>query len=589
MRSTLSITSTALVLLVLSRASDAQVSRGGIPQGRLQPFAAAAPMRAVAAPDVARLMAEDEARNHRPMRYGALIPLDADVEDGAWTTLADGRRTWRLLVAAPGARTLAVDFATFDLPAGAEMFVYGTQVDTVLGAYTGLNQHADGGFVFQPFPGDELVLEVTVPAGAADPVLVTRALIWDYRGVLDYVSTASGGSVGGSGSGTGCLIDVNCPEGAGLDPQKRATVRTFSGGGLCSGALINDAQGSQAGFVLTADHCQQGTSTVFMFRNERPGCDSGTAPIDMTVSGCTVIASSSSVDSRLLRITSPIPIAYQPYYAGWNRTASNATFAYAMGHPGGGPKKISIDANGTTSSTTDWVVFWNQGVLEGGSSGGPLFDQDGRVKGPACCVVSFTCGQQTAFFGQFRQFWNVAGVSAALDPLGANPTIVNGLDPLILPAVPFCFGDGTGTACPCGNSSVVGNQEGCLNGFGIGGKLVATGAASVGNDTFELHGSRMPNGPALYYQGTIQTGGGAGAVFGDGKRCASGTVIRFDTQFNVGGASQYPGLTDLAISVKGMDVAGSSRTYQCWYRDAQTFCTTFTYNLTNGVAVTWGP
>ncbi len=34
---------------------------------------------------------------------------------------------------------------------------------------------------------------------------------------------------------------------------------------------------------------------------------------------------------------------------------------------------------------------------------------------------------------------------------------------------------------------------------------------------------------------------------------------------------------------------GDLKHYQCWYRDAATFCTTSTFNLSNGLSLTWGP
>ena len=39
----------------------------------------------------------------------------------------------------------------------------------------------------------------------------------------------------------------------------------------------------------------------------------------------------------------------------------------------------------------------------------------------------------------------------------------------------------------------------------------------------------------------------------------------------------------------GLVVAGDTRDYQAWYRDAVVFCTSSTYNLTNAVEVTWVP
>ncbi len=157
------------------------------------------------------------------------------------------------------------------------------------------------------------------------------------------------------------------------------------------------------------------------------------------------------------------------------------------------------------------------------------------------------------------------------------------------PGISFCPGDGSGTACPCGNNAVAGTGTGCLSSLGVGGLLAATGGASVANDTVSLNGSQMPaTGSCLYFQGTTQLAGGAGAAFGDGLRCAGGTVVRLGTKTNVGGASAYPG-GGTSVSVKGGVAAGNVRQYQCWYRNAAVFCTSSTFNLTNGIQITWAP
>ncbi|MEQ1730011.1 MAG: hypothetical protein ABL982_16720 [Vicinamibacterales bacterium] len=156
-------------------------------------------------------------------------------------------------------------------------------------------------------------------------------------------------------------------------------------------------------------------------------------------------------------------------------------------------------------------------------------------------------------------------------------------------ATPFCFGDGSGAPCPCANNSAVGAQVGCLNSLGTGGQLRALGNGSIAADTVVLAGSMMPSSSALYFQGTSQLAGGAGSAFGDGLRCARGTVIRLGTKSNVAGASQYPVGADLSVSVRGTVSAGDTRSYQVWYRNAAAFCTTSTFNMTNGVLLTWNP
>ncbi len=155
----------------------------------------------------------------------------------------------------------------------------------------------------------------------------------------------------------------------------------------------------------------------------------------------------------------------------------------------------------------------------------------------------------------------------------------------------YCAGDGTGTACPCGNNSPVGQGRGCLNSTGVGAQLTATGNASIASDTLVLHGAGMPMASTgLFFQGTAQTSGGAGAAFGDGLRCAGGTVVRLATKPIAAGASAYPAAGDPAVSVKGgVTSAASTRGYQFWYRNSAAFCTASTFNLTNGLWLTWLP
>jgi hypothetical protein len=151
---------------------------------------------------------------------------------------------------------------------------------------------------------------------------------------------------------------------------------------------------------------------------------------------------------------------------------------------------------------------------------------------------------------------------------------------------PFCFGDGSGTACPCGNNGAVG--MGCASSINAnGGRLTGGGIASLAGDSVTLYGSGMPNSSALYFQGTVQLNGGLGSPFGDGLRCASGTVIRLGTKSNVTGASQYPAVGDPSVSVRGLVGASGTRTYQVWYRNAAAFCTAATYNLSNGIEIPW--
>jgi hypothetical protein len=163
------------------------------------------------------------------------------------------------------------------------------------------------------------------------------------------------------------------------------------------------------------------------------------------------------------------------------------------------------------------------------------------------------------------------------------------LDPSCPEPIAFCFGDGSGTACPCGNPGASGN--GCATSFdSSGARLSASGIASLSADTLVLSANGLSPTPAMFFQGTQRQNGGAGSVFGDGLRCAGGTIIRLGAMPTVGGASQYPGTASDPVSVRGqIAFSGVLRTYQGWYRNAAAFCTPATFNLTNGVEIRWAP
>jgi hypothetical protein len=155
------------------------------------------------------------------------------------------------------------------------------------------------------------------------------------------------------------------------------------------------------------------------------------------------------------------------------------------------------------------------------------------------------------------------------------------------PGVPFCFGDW----CPCTNNGSNGN--GCATSFNpAGGNLTSSGTASVSGDSVVLSASGLSNSVITFFQGTATAFDQIyGAMsFGDGRRCVAGSVIRLKSVDAPGGVAQYPNPGDLSVSVRGaIPATGGARSYQVWYRNAADFCTISTFNLTNGLMMTWQP
>jgi hypothetical protein len=157
------------------------------------------------------------------------------------------------------------------------------------------------------------------------------------------------------------------------------------------------------------------------------------------------------------------------------------------------------------------------------------------------------------------------------------------------PAVgmPFCFGDGSGTACPCGNESASGAGQGCANSTGMGAMLSAVGSNSAGSDDLVFDCATMqPGQPALLFAGLNAVSGGMGAAFGDGLRCAGGSVVRLGVKIPnaQGDASWGPGL-----GATGGWGAGDTRRFQSWYRNPTGSPCGFNFNLSNGFEVTFVP
>jgi len=152
-------------------------------------------------------------------------------------------------------------------------------------------------------------------------------------------------------------------------------------------------------------------------------------------------------------------------------------------------------------------------------------------------------------------------------------------------AMAYCFGDGSGAACPCSNNGAPG--EGCANSAGGGAVLSASGSASVALDDAVFHGANLlPGQAALLFSGNTQVNGGLGAPFGDGLRCAGGPVRRLGVQLpDSNGDAQWGGGF---AALEGW-TSGTTRTFQVWYRDSVSSPCGNSFNVSNGLSVTYTP
>jgi len=396
------------------------------------------PLSTIALPsfDVNQFLIEDDnemrSGDTKPYRFANPISVNFNMNNsGIWTELEDGSMVWRLKIESLGAFSLNIIYDIFDIPDGAEFFAYSDDKEMVLGAFTSFNHKPHGGFSTAPIKGDKIILEYNQPSNASfDGNISISTIAHDYRNV--FFNEERG--YGDSGS---CNNNVACSIGDDWQDEIRSVAMILTSGGsrLCTGSLINNATQDLSPYFLTANHCLGGNNSwIFMFNYESPQCSNQNGPTNMTVSGSSLLASSSTSDVALLLLNETPPQDYNVHYAGWDVSGSTPSTPVGIHHPSGDIKKISFDYDNASNSGNYWDVdSWDDGTTEPGSSGSPLFDGEthriiGQLYGGVASCTNF--GYDT--YGKTSVSWNL-GLSDYLDPNNTGLSYIDGIDAIDLP------------------------------------------------------------------------------------------------------------------------------------------------------------
>ncbi len=156
-------------------------------------------------------------------------------------------------------------------------------------------------------------------------------------------------------------------------------------------------------------------------------------------------------------------------------------------------------------------------------------------------------------------------------------------------AIAQCLGDGTYRPCPCGNQG--GPGRGCASSFNpLGAGIVASGVPTVSADSLVLTAEGMSDAAATIFQGADYQFWPGQNFGGDGLTCMQGPLRRIATVPATNGAIAYPTAGAPLISVRGgLSGLGGTRYYAARYRNALSFCTANTFNVTHSLAVVWRP
>lgn len=328
-------------------------------------------------------------------------------------TLPDGTKVWRLGIRSKGALSLNVLFTEYELPEGAQLFLYNADQTQILGAFNHLNNSDLHILPVAPVRGEELIIEYQEPARAAFPGRLTVGEVnHGYRNLR-------GDEPRPDQSAFACMPALACYPDETMPAAEwgRSVVMMLIDGSIaCTGVLVNNTASDGKPYLLTASHClnrqfqiknpdyaQVAGSIVCFFNYDSPLCEPilrGTE--EMSVASARYVAVNEQSDMALLELAETPPIYYRPYYAGWNAASFGAAPYAGIHHPGGSVKRINL-ADGEISlasfrtSNADFyenahihIPAWTAGCTAAGSSGSPLFNAAGEIIG-ALSGGSSTC------------------------------------------------------------------------------------------------------------------------------------------------------------------------------------------------------
>lgn len=395
--------------------------------------------------DPRSLLAEDAARaksvrGPQPLRFAVDAGVSYDTGgSGTWHKLPDGL-LWRLRIHTPGATNHNIGFTRYDMTPGAKLWIYDPAGKHVEGAYTAKDRSQHGRLWTPMIEGDEIVVELFVPNGAAQPKLTLGSVNQGYR---DF--TAKNWDKQGS-----CNNDVICPVSAGWGLPINTVARyMINGSSLCSGQLMNNTAYDFRPYFLSANHCGVSTANddtlVFYWQFHSPTCGAlsgGSLAINQT--GATFRAAYAPSDFLLVELNASPVAGSNARYSGWDISGVAPAATVGIHHPSGDEKAISFNNNAVTStaylsntvnaSANHWRVdAWEDGTTEPGSSGSCLWGASskrciGQLHGgyAACSAPA-----DSDWYGKLSVSWNGGGTSSTrlkdwLDPLNTGVMGIDG-------------------------------------------------------------------------------------------------------------------------------------------------------------------
>ncbi|MFL6193718.1 MAG: trypsin-like peptidase domain-containing protein [Thermoanaerobaculia bacterium] len=344
----------------------------------------------------------------------ALGKREGALKLGAARGTGDAGFVWTAEVKAPGATALRLHITDFDLPEGAELYVY-NMAGMAFGPYTGRGPLGTGDLHTNTVYGDRLLVQLTSPAGERAPrltvaeagVMGARFVAPRYRpeGAFDANDVEALAKASNLCSfNANCIVNAACQSSAVVNAAKDAIASILYKSGasyyICTGGLVADTvTTSVIPYFLTAHHCISASGeassleTYFDYETtcSNPNCAQPYNSVGETV-GATIMATGSTSDYSLVRLaTTPTSPDGVTTYLGWTATPianTNNAGLYRISHPQGAPQAYTEAVVDTSKPTCRTLARGNFiysrdtiGATEGGSSGSPVLNSSGQIVG----------------------------------------------------------------------------------------------------------------------------------------------------------------------------------------------------------------
>ena len=382
----------------------------------------------------------------QPFRFAIPVEVSLTPFNSGFIATRGSETIWVLPVSSKGALSLNVILSPYNLPRGAYIYVYDHDRQIVRGAFTGESTSGTFSMPVMPVPGERLVLECHFP-GTRIPensVGVTQVAhdftgFFGPDGIKDFYY----------GHSDDCEIDLNCSTNPLYLTASRSVVRLLvAGTELCTGVMVNNTGNVSRAYLITANHCienqSHATNTVFVLNYRSPSCAGPDMTNTYTLTGSELRATNPEIDFALVELNQFPSLVARPYFTGWDITATTPTNTFTLHHPEGDVMKLSIDDNAPVTASYPvegfvaagfWrVLRWDLGTTERGSSGAPLFDQNGRLRGTLTGGAATCDDPANDYYAKLIRMFNITTVSSGhlrpwLDPAGTGATLVSGRDP----------------------------------------------------------------------------------------------------------------------------------------------------------------